>query len=196
MQQSREAGITRMLEELQNEPERRDEINERLYGDIYPQLRAIAKRMMVAERRDHTLQATALVHEAYVHLVDQSRAVFRNRAHFLAIAARVMRRVLIDHARHRQRIKRGGGMIRVTLAGDIARRDLDPLELLALDQVLRRLESLHARIAQVVEQRVFGGMTMQEIATAADVSLRTVHDDWSFARRWLALEMGARDHES
>jgi len=159
------------------------------YEALYPHLRAMAGNLMRRERPDHTLQPTALVHEAYLRLVDQSAVTWRSRAHFFAIAARIMRRVLVDHARGRSRLKRGGVQERVTLH-DVLAVDGAPegrlIDLIAFDQALRQLEAQHARLARVVELRVFAGLAVAEVAALLDVSERTVTGDWTFACMWLA----------
>lgn len=187
----RDASITDLLLSIRAQPDRQGELSERLYANAYPFLHAMASRMMARERDGHTLQPTALVHEAFVKLVDQDRADFQNRSQFLSIAARIMRRILVDHARARSRTKRGGAWARVTLDDEMPQREIELLDLIALEQVLHRLEALHARMARVVEMKVFGGMSVEEIAHSLEVSPRTVHDDWSFARRWLSREMSA-----
>lgn len=164
---------------------------EQLLPLIYDDLRRLAGSQLRRERADHTLQPTDLVHEAYERLADQSRVDWRGRAHFLAVAAQVMRRLLVDHARQRGRRKRGGGAQRVTLGGIAAPADadLDLEELIALDRALTRLAALDEREARVVELRYFGGLTTGEIASVLDVSERTVLGDWAFARAWLKQEL-------
>lgn len=185
---STDPGITGILVAMRDEPARREELAESLYRHTYPHLRELAGRLMASERGDHTLQPTALVNEAYLRLVDSDRVDWEGRSHFFCIAARIMRRILIDHARGRARAKRGGEWRRVTLHDQLHRRDFDALELLVLEDTLQELERRHPRMARVVELRVFGGMTMKEIAHVLGVSKRTVDEDWSFARRWLARE--------
>jgi RNA polymerase sigma factor (TIGR02999 family) len=156
---------------------------------VYTELRRLAAAQLRREAQGHTLTPTALVHEAYLKLTPASAAGARDRAHFLAIASRAMRQVLVDHARGRNAGKRGGGWARVTLAGGeaaLATRDPDPAELLALDDALATLEP---RQRQVVECRVFGGMTEAEIALALGVTERTVRRDWVKARAWLLDRM-------
>lgn len=163
---------------------------------VYDELRRLARGFMGRERRDHTLQPTALVHEAYVKLVDQSRVDWRGRTHFRAVGARVMRRILIDHARGHASAKRGGGVQRVTLGESLvhaADGDLDLVELLSLNEALDRLRSVDERAAQVVELRFFGGLTSEEIAEVLGVSSRTVDGDWMHGRAWLKRELTARD---
>lgn len=156
----------------------------RLMPLVYNELRAMAEGYLRQERPDHTLQATALVHEAYVRLVKQEEVEWRSRSHFFAVAAQMIRRILVDHARGHQRAKRGGGLQRLRLDDDVptAERDVD---LVALDEGLQALAKLHPRQAQIVELRFFGGLTLREIAEFVDVSPRTVDGDWSMARAWL-----------
>ena len=168
---------------------------DRLLELIYPELHRIAERQMRRERAGHTLQPTALVHEAYLKLVDQSHVDWRNRAHFLGVAAQAMRRLLVDHARGRDRDKRGGGATLLELdsaAGEaglaVAGRSVD---LLALDQALERLAVLDPAQARLVELRFFGGLSVEEAAEALGVSTATAGRDFRSARAFLARELGA-----
>ena len=156
---------------------------------VYDELRKLAAAQLSHERPGQTLQATALVHEAYMKLVDQRRVDWKNRAHFFAIAARAMRRILLDHAGARNAEKRGGGAPAVTLGDEVERRDSDLDEILALDQAMNRLAALDARQARVVELRFFAGMTLEEIAEVMEMSLGTVNRDWRTARAFLAREL-------
>lgn len=149
---------------------------------VYDELKRVADRQLRRERSGHTLSATALVHEAYVKMSDGGSFDARDRAHFLAIAARAMRQVLVDHARKKGAAKRGGDWHRTTLSGGKAALEVRPAELLALDQAM---ESLEARQRKVVEMRFFGGMEEKEIAEVLDISERTVRRDWVKARAWL-----------
>jgi RNA polymerase sigma factor (TIGR02999 family) len=165
---------------------------EELLPLVYDELRRLARRFMARERRGHTLQPTALVHEAYLQLVDQSRANWQGRSHFRAVGARVMRRILIDHARRHGGLKRGGDRQRVTLGEAILRppdSDVDLPELLAVNDALDRLAGLDERQARVVELRFFGGLTTAEIAESLGVSERTVQGDWAHGRAWLKREL-------
>ncbi len=161
----------------------------RLMPLVYDELRRLARQHLGRERGDHTLQPTALVHEAYLRLVDDPSMSLRNRAHFYAIAARVMRRILVDHARARNAAKRGG------LAGKVAldeARDLPPAganDLVPLDDALEELTQNYPRKAQVVELKFFGGLEAKEIAQVLDVSEKTVIRDWQFAKLWLWREL-------
>lgn len=153
---------------------------------LYDELRRIARRHMRGERRGHTLATTALVHEAYVALADPSSpAAPRNRAHFLAIASRLMRNILVDHARRRGARKRGGGLVRTTLDDALAVADGRAVGLLDLDRALERLSGYDERLAQVVEYRFFAGMTLDETAEVLGLSSMTVSRDWQKARAWL-----------
>jgi RNA polymerase sigma factor (TIGR02999 family) len=158
---------------------------------VYEQLRHIAQQHMAQERADHTLQATALVHEAYLRLVGPGRIPWKNKAHFYAAAAEAMRRILIEHARKRGRIKRGGDHRRapVSLADLAAEHDFK--EIVAVDDAIRRLEEEDANAAKVVRLRFFAGLSVSETAKALDVSLRTVARDWAYARAWLHDALGS-----
>jgi RNA polymerase sigma factor (TIGR02999 family) len=156
---------------------------------VYNELHRLAERHMARERPDHTLNATALVHEAYMKLVDQREVAWQNRAHFLAIAAQAMRRILINHAQRRRADKRGGGEGFVTFNDEVMGANARADELLALDDVLSRLQNLDERQAKVVEYRFFGGLKHEEIAEVLGVSLPTVRRDWRLARAWLSREL-------
>lgn len=155
---------------------------------VYEQLRRIAEVRMRGERRDHTLQPTALVHEAYARLVGAGEVAWRGRGHFFVAAAEAMRRILVEHARARGRLKRAGGRARLKLdmgtVADLAGDDKAE-EIIALDAALRRLQEQRPRVAQVVQLRFFAGLTVDETAAALGVSPRTVDLDWAFARAWL-----------
>lgn len=157
-----------------------------VYPVVYEQLKRIASRQLRREASGHSLSTTALVHEVYLKLVDQRRSRFQDRAHFFAIAATAMRRILVDHARRHGAAKRGAGARRVPLETVEAMAPEDRADLLvALDASLQRLATLDERQAQVVECRFFGGLTEEETATALDISARTVKRDWAKARAWL-----------
>ena len=157
---------------------------------VYGELRRIAHRQLAARAPGATLQTTGLVHEAYLKLVDQSRARWSDRAHFLAVASLAMRHVLVDRAKARGRLKRGGGQGRITFDEDRIAVDDRPETLLELDEALTRLAELEPRLARVVECRFFGGLSEEETARALDVTARTVQRDWAKARMLLrrALE--------
>jgi RNA polymerase sigma factor (TIGR02999 family) len=165
---------------------------EDLFLLVYDELRRLAAALMAREQAGHTLQPTALVHEAYLKLADQTRSSFTGRTHFLAVGAQVMRRLLIDHARKRGAIKRGLGWQRVTLgdAGEpFMAGTLGPEELLSLDAALDALAELDERQARIVTLRFFGGLSVDETAEAVGVSSRTVESDWRHARAWLRVEL-------
>lgn len=156
---------------------------------IYDDLRRIAARQLRAERDDHTLQPTALVHEAYMRLVDQSRVDWQSRTHFLCVAATAMRRVLVDHARQHGRVKRGGRYQRVTLSDLAAEATPFDVDLVDLHDALDRLAASDPRQTQIVEMRCFGGLTIAEIAKVLGLSERTVDREWTHAKAWLRVEL-------
>ena len=164
---------------------------DRLVPAVYDELRRHAERAMRREGVDHTLQATALVHESYLRLVDQRRVAWRNRAHFFAIASTVMRRILVDHARARLTAKRGAGAVPVSLAGVEAGTPdgTDEADLLALHEALEKLAALDPDQVRLVELRYFGGLTIEETAEALSVSPATVKREWALARAWLRREL-------
>jgi RNA polymerase sigma factor (TIGR02999 family) len=174
-----------------SEEERSPSSVEELMPLVYDDLRRRARAYMSRERSGHTLQPTALVHEAYMKLVDQSRVNWRGRTHFFAIGAQAMRRILIDHARGHGREKRGGEWQRVTLSAPLKSDEsgLDLDELLILDRALETLAGLDERQAKIVELRFFAGLKMSEVAEVLGVSKRTVEDDWVHARAWLKHEL-------
>lgn len=160
---------------------------------VYDELRAIARRRLRQERPDHTLDTTALVHEAYLKLIQLDRVQWQSRAHFLAIAAQAMRNILVSHARGRRRLKRGGGAPRVPLEAAEGVQTAEAAEaerILALDAALERLAAVNPRHARVVECRFFGGMTIEETAVVLGVSQGTVKRDWMLLSRWLGRELG------
>ena len=155
---------------------------------VYQELRLLARRYLRRERPDHTLQATALVNEAYVRLIDVNRIQWQNRAHFLAVAAQTMRRILVEFARHRGRRKHGGDMVRVTIEdAEVAQEK--SADLVALSDALSTLASFDSRMGQIVELRFFGGLTVQETADVLKVSPETVMRDWKTAKVWLLREL-------
>lgn len=182
-------GVTRLLHELRSPDADRAEIQGRLYSRIYGELRKIAAGLMKAEPAGHTLRPTALVHETYIKLVDEQAIEWQDRAHFLGVATRAMRQILVDHARRRHAVKRGRAWGRVTLDEAIGAKADPAFEIIELDRLLDRLAELSQRMARVVELRIFGGMTHREIAVVVSASQRTVAEDWSVARRWLAREL-------
>jgi RNA polymerase sigma-70 factor (ECF subfamily) len=168
-----------------------------LFDVLYRELRRLAEAAMRAERANHTLQPTALVHEAYLRLAgDQGR--FDSRAHFLGVAASAMRRVLVDHARGRNAHKRGSGATLVTLddVEDLPQPVAEDVDLVVLDDALSRLAALDARQGQIVELRFFGGLSVEETAAVVGVSERTVKRDWQMSRAWLRREMARAPADS
>lgn len=164
---------------------------DRLLPLVYDELRALAHARLRGERPDHTLDTTSLAHEAWLKLVDQTRVAWQNRAHFFAVAARAMRRILVNHAEARRAARRGGGAVHVALDGhvDAAATQRDD-ELLALDEALTRLAAFNERGARVVEYHFFGGLTWEEIAETMELSPVTVRRAWAAARSWLRRELG------
>jgi RNA polymerase sigma factor (TIGR02999 family) len=162
---------------------------DRLVPVVYDELRRIARAQLRGEREGHTLSTTAVVHEAYLKLVDIRSVEWRDRAHFFAVAARQMRRILIDHARTRGRTKRGGGQVQVTLHDAASIQDTDAEGLIMLDDALSRLEQLNERQCRVVECRCFVGLSVEETAEALGASPTTIKRDWAFARAWLNKEL-------
>jgi len=162
---------------------------ERLLPLVHDELRRLAKRHMAGERPGHVLQATALVHEVYLRLVDVHRVQWQDRAHFFAMAARLMRRVLVDFARARKNQKRGGALHRVTFDENLLAASDTPDDLIAIDEALRSLAAQYDRKSQVVELRFFGGWSVEETAETLGVSVRTVNSDWNTARAWLSREL-------
>lgn len=162
-----------------------------LMDRVYRELKALAGAQMRGERPDHTLQPTALVHEVFLRLVDQERIDWRGRAQFFDVAGRMMRRILVDHARARGRVKRGGDRVRVSLgSSERLPAPADPESVLALDDALEALARIDRRRARVAELHVFAGLTVAETARVLDCSPATVSRDWRFARAWLARELG------
>jgi RNA polymerase sigma factor (TIGR02999 family) len=164
---------------------------DRLMPLVYNELHRMASRYMTGEREGHTLQSTALVHEAYVRLVDQRLVDWQNRAQFFGLAAQAMRRILVDHARSRGRAKRGSGSRRVPMEAvdPVAPNALDIEDAVALDLALKKLEALDAGQARIVELRFFGGLSVEETAGILSTSASTVKREWALARAWLLREM-------
>jgi len=167
---------------------------DRLLPLVYEELHEIAARKMRGERSDHTLQPTALVNEAFMRMVDQSRVQWQGRAHFCAVAANMMRRILVDHARKRAAHKRGAGAAKISLedAHGLSSGQ-DPVDLVALDDLMEELARLNERHARVVELRFFTGLDVNETARAVGVSPATVKNDWRAARAWLAARLSSSD---
>ncbi len=190
-----DGNITQILKRYsQGEPE----ALEKLLPTIYAELRRLAQSYMRKENAGHTLQPTALVHEAYFRLIDQKEVQWQNRAHFFGIAAQLMRRILIDHARARKAEKRGGSHTEVAFdekfhSGDAPEQAPD---LLAIDAALEKLTVLNSRQAKVVELRYFGGLSVEEIAVALESSPATVKRDWTVAKAWLYRELSGAEEEA
>ena len=167
---------------------------DRLVPLVNRELHRIARGHMAHERPGHTLQATALVNEAYLRLIDVKRVQWQSRAHFFAMAGRVMRRILVDFARARGNVKRGGDIPKLSLDDELAVSSEPDSNLVALDEAMQRLEARHPRQGQVVELRFFGGLTTEEAAEALHVSTDTVKRDWRFAKLWLLRELKGTAH--
>jgi RNA polymerase sigma factor (TIGR02999 family) len=182
-----EKNVTELLLELQGGNRA---VLDELVPFVYDELRAIASRKLSHERQGHTLDTTALVHEAYLKLVDLDRMQWESRAHFLAIAAQAMRNILVSHAVRRKRIKRGGGAPheRLNDVGTLAVVEAD--RILALDAALHKLSEKNLRHARIVECRFFAGMTIEETASALEISPATAKRDWVLLRAWLSRELG------
>lgn len=164
----------------------------RLFPFVYEELRRLAGAQLRRETPGHTLQPTALVHEAYLRVAQSSNASWKDRAHFVALAATVMRQVLVDHHRRRSASKRGGAAVRLALDAQRLVAREKPLDVLVLEEALRELAALDERKARVVELRVFGGLDVDETSHVLGVSSRTVEADWSFARAWLKRRIEGR----
>lgn len=164
-------------------------VRSELYTHIYGELRQLAGACMRGERSDHTLQPTALVAEAYLRLAGGKPVSWQGKAHFFGSAARVMRRILVEHARERNAIKRGGGMRRLDLEDSIGIATQEPERMIAIDRALEKLGALDSRALEVVELRAFAGLSVEEAALTLGVSEKTVKRDWQFARVWLEREL-------
>ncbi len=156
---------------------------------VYDELRALAEKQLRSENAGHTLQPTALVHEVFMRLVEQSRVNWKGRAHFLAVSAQAMRRILVDHARTRGRVKRGGDWRRVVLDEQLAPPKLREVDSVALNDALETLATLDEQQAKIVELRFFGGMSVAEVAHVLGVSKRKIEGDWTHAKAWLRAEL-------
>lgn len=162
---------------------------------IYEELRRQAARYLRRERPDHTLQTTALIHEAYLRLVDQKDVRWQNRAHFFGVAAQLMRRILVDHARKDRALKRGGPAVKLPLEEAAAISGKPDMNLVALDEALTKLAAMDERKSRVVELKYFGGLTAEEAAEVLQVSPATVRHDWGLAKAWLRREISGGDTE-
>ena len=169
---------------------------DQLFPLVYGELRRAAERLLHGERPGHTLQPTALVHEAYLKMCGQVELDLQNRAHFFGVAARAMRQILVDHARRRKAAKRGGGVEPTVLSDEHMGLDIPMDELLSLDDALDRLDRLSPRLRQVVEYRFFGGLTEDEVAEVLGVTPRTARRDWAKARAWLHKELYPQENEA
>lgn len=188
-----EPDLTRLLRAWS---EGDDHAFERLIEHVYPALRRMAAGKLASERFEHTLQPTALVHEAFLRLIEQRRIEWRDRVQFFGVASRMMRRILVDSARSRLRHKRGGGQVTISLdQPEAIPGRTRPLNVLDLDRALRRLESTDERKARVVELHFFGGLSVDQTAEVLQCSRATVSRDWRTARAWLARDLkGGRSH--
>ncbi len=193
MESEARAQATVIVGRLSRDPDAASAPAEELMPLVYDELRRLARHYLRGERPGHTLEPTALVHEAYLRLVDQAQDNWRGRTHFFAVGARVMRHLLVDHARGKGRAKRGGDWRRVTLAEGTpwAASGLDRDDLLALDAAIDKLSRVDEREARVVELRFFAGLKVREVASLLGVSKRTVEDDWAHARVWLRRELAS-----
>ncbi len=179
----------RQVTEILNSATEKGLLADELLPIVYDDLHALAKKYLRSERAGHTLQPTALVHEAYMKLVDQSRVAWQGRTHFFAVGAQAMRRILVDHARRRRAAKRGGGQPRITVDEQLlaaGRRDED---LLQLEAALQKLAALDPQQARMVELRFFGGLSVAQAATALGVSKRTAEREWNMVRSWLRRQL-------
>jgi RNA polymerase sigma factor (TIGR02999 family) len=181
--------ITQLLHDVRHGKKEAETL---LIHAVYPHLRRMARRCMKAERPENSLQATALVHEAYLQLVGQREKEWQNRAHFFAVASQLMRRILVDHARQRRTAKRDGARVRVDLTDSLAISEDRLDEILVIDEALNRLEQWDPRQCRVVELRFFSGLTEGEAAEVLGVSPRTIKRDWNMARAWLRGELEAK----
>lgn len=182
-----QSAVTRLLEEAADGSAT---AVERLFPVVYEELRRLASAFLGRERPDHTLQTTALVHEAYLKLADQRRAGWKTRAQFLGVAAKAMRRILVDHARAKKAAKRGGGQRGLALDETVAAFEERAVDLVALDEALERLRALDEQKMRIVELRFFGGLTSEETAEVLGIGLRTVERDWAMAKAWLRGQVG------
>jgi len=191
MSQSTPKGVTQLLVDWSYGNQ---EALNALMPLVYDELRRLARSYMRRERPGHTLATTGLVHEAYLRLVDQN-VNWQNRAHFFGVAAQMMRRVLLDHAKSHQRAKRGGGAVKISLEGPILLSEAPDMNLVALDEALSRLEKMDPQRGRIVELRFFGGLSNEEASEVLNVSPATVQRQWAGARAWLYHEL-QRDEQS
>jgi RNA polymerase sigma-70 factor, ECF subfamily len=190
MKSSRSSQVTQLLETF--DPGDRP-AGEQLFADVYTELRVLAARYLRRERKSHTLQPTALVNEAYLKLVGQTRVDWRSRAHFLAIAAQAMRQILVDHARRHRAARRGGNRHRISLDDNLIIESNRNVDLLALEDALTKLAKLDPRQAQMIELRFFGGLSMADVAQVMAISKRSLEREWTMVRAWLRRELSRSD---
>ena len=181
-----DADVTGLLSEWCND---NHAVEDQLFGLVYDELRRRARSHLARERPDHTLQPTALVHEAYLRLIDQNRVQWQSRVHFFAIASRMMRRILVDHARRRAAKRRGGANPKVTLDEGFVPGPVVDVDVIALDAALDALAEIDPDQGRLVEMRFYGGLTIEETAEVLGVSVSTVKREWSTARAWLLREL-------
>ncbi len=190
MSMNAESDVTQLLVDWSDG---KQESLDKLMQAVYDELHKMAGRYLRREREEHTLQTTALVHEAYLKLIDQRRVRWQNRAHFFAIAAQAMRRILVDHARNRQAAKRGSGGVKLSLdEGVMDVSDERAESLVALDEALKRLAEMDPQKSQLVELRFFGGMSIEETAEALGIGTATVIRHWRLAKAWLYNEVASQ----
>lgn len=190
MASSRSSRVTQLLEKF--EPGDR-QAGEQLFADVYAELRTLAAQYLHRERQSHTLQPTALVHEAYLKLLGETRVDWRCRAHLLAIASQAMRQILVDHARRHGAAKRGGDQHRIALDDNLVIESNRDVDVLALDDALTKLTKLDPRQAQMIELRFFAGLSVAEVAKAMRMSKRSAEREWTMVRAWLRRELRSRD---
>ena len=190
MKASRSSRVTQLLEK--SEPGDRH-VEEQLFADVYTELRALAARYLHRERKNHTLQPTALVHEAYLKLIGQTHVDWQGRTHFLAIAARAMRQILVDHARRHTAPKRGGNRHRIALDDNLLIKSDRNVDLLAVEDALTKLTKLDPRQAKMLELRFFGGLNIADVAKVMGTSKRSVEREWTMVRAWLRREFSGSD---
>lgn len=188
-----DAPVTKLLKDWSNGDK---SALDRLMPLVYAELRKVARHHLSVEEPGHTLQSTALVHEAYLRLVDQNRVQWQDRTHFFAVSARLIRRILVDHARRRRAAKRGGPLQRLALDDSIDIHGQKDLDLVALEDALNRLAELDPQQARVIELRFFTGLTINETAVALGISPATVNRDWVTAKAWLFQQLSRRDNDA
>lgn len=182
-------AVTRGLLEMGSASSADPRLVDHVFELVYEELHGIAASLLRRERPEHTLRPTALIHEAYLRLVDESQLAWENRMHFFGIAVRAMRQILVTHARERNRVKRGGQWRQVTLDEQLGAKGPSFFEILALDEALDRLAELDERTARVAELRLFTGLTMKEVAAVLGISKRTADGEWAVAKKWLRREL-------